>query len=439
MSLAAGVGIGTIGLGQPAPNQTEGWSIAAVNAQSDSPMNGDVAALAGLRVLEVGGQVSAAYATRLLADLGADVIKVEAPDGDETRRTGPFPGDTPHPEKSGLFLHLNANKRGITLNLSEATGRDVLLGLTREADVVVETLPPQLSERWKLTPSDFHGANPELIVTSLTRFGHTGPYRNHHGYDLTSGALGGICNYLGSVDRPLLAPPEHIVEYESGLNAAVATMIGVLAGAGGQHIDISESDVWATIQNGMGVIEYIHGGRSFARIGRGVRGGPYPNAILPCKDGYIRAICIQRREWDQFLGVMGNPEWANDPRFQDRVKMNEFHAEELDGHLIKWMADKTKEEVFRLCQDAGVPFGPVNTVQEIVEDPAFSGWFTEVDHPEVPGLRQVAPPFLLSATPASIRRPAPLLGQHNTEILSDLGMDPDAPAHFEPTASSEEA
>ena len=380
-------------------------------------------ALSGLRVLEVGGQVSAAYATRLLADLGADVIKVEPPDGDETRRIGPFPEDAPHAEKSGLFLHLNANKRGITLNLRDTSGRSSLLRLSREADIVIATLPPLLSEEWKLSPGDFHAANPDLIVTSLTRFGYSGPYRAHRGYDITTGALGGICNYLGSVGRPLLAPPTNIVEYESGLNAAVATMIGVLAGVGGQFIDISEADSWATIQNGMGVIEFIHGGRSFARIGRGVRGGPYPNAILPCKDGYIRAICMQRREWDQFLAVMGNPDWAKDPRFQDRVKMNELYAEELDGHLIRWMADKTKDEIFRLCQDAGVPFGPVNSVQEIVDDPAFGDWFTEVDHPMVPRSRQVAPPFFLSLTPATIRRPAPLLGQHNAEILSSLGSE----------------
>ena len=386
-------------------------------------MDEEAAALDGLRVLEVGGQVSAAYATRLLADLGAEVIKIEAPDGDDTRRAGPFPADTPHPERSGLFLHLNTNKRGITLNLAEPAGRDLLLRLVRDADVVIETLPPPLSVRWNLEPGDYHEANPELILTSLTRFGHTGPYRLHHGYDLTTGALGGICNYLGSVDRPLLVPPGYIVEYQSGLNAAVAAMIGVLAGAGGQHIDISEADTWATIQNGMGVIEFIHGGRAFARIGRGVRGGPYPNAILPCKDGYVRAICMQRREWDQFLNVMGNPEWAKDPRFQDRVRMNELYAEELDAHLIEWMADKPKAEIFRLCQDAGVPFGPVNTVQEIVEDPAFANWFTEVDHPEVPRSKQVAPPFFLSLTPASIRCPAPMLGQHNDEVLSRLGVD----------------
>jgi crotonobetainyl-CoA:carnitine CoA-transferase CaiB-like acyl-CoA transferase len=400
--------------------------IAATNQQSDSPVTEQVTALSGLRVLEVGGLVSAAYATRLLADLGADVVKVESPDGDETRRIGPFPGEMPHPERSGLFLHLNTNKRAVTLNLSETSGRRLLLELSREADVVIETLPLELSEKWELRPSDFHAANPDLIVTSLTRFGHTGPYRAHHGYDLTTGALGGICNYLGSVGRPLLAPPGHIVEYESGLNAAVATMIGLLADVGGQHIDISESDSWATIQNGMGVIEFIHGGRAFARIGRGVRGGPYPNAILPCKDGYVRAICIQRREWDQFLEVLGNPEWANDPRFQDRIKMNELYADELDGHLIEWMADKTKEEIFVLCQNAGVPFGPVNTIQEIVEDPAFESWFMEIDHPEVPRSRQVAPPFFLSATPATIRRPAPLLGQHNAEVLSSLGIGTEA-------------
>ena len=392
-------------------------------ASSASSSSTDVSALSGLRVLEIGGQVSAAYAAKLLADLGADVIKVEPPEGDETRRVGPFPHDSQHLERSGLFLHLNTNKRGITLNLREGEGRDLLLQLAQRVNVVIETLPFGDLEALSLTPADFHKSNPKLIVTSLTRFGHTGPYREWHGYDITTGALGGICNYLGSVDRPLLVPPVQIVEYQSGLNAAVATMVGVLAGEEGQHIDISESDSWATIQNGMGVIEYIHGGRSFARIGRGVRGGPYPNAILPCKDGYVRAICIQRREWDQFLKVMGNPAWANDPRFMDRVQMNELYADELDAHLIEWMADKTREEIVRLCQDAGVPFAPVNTVQEVVEDSAYEQWFIEVDHPELSGAKQVAPPFSLSRTPAVIRRAAPLLGEQTPEVLSEIGID----------------
>ena len=383
-------------------------------------------ALGGVRVIEVGGRVSGAYATKLLADLGADVIKVESPStGDETRRSGPFPDDVLDPEQSGLFLHLNANKRGIKLDVSSPRGRGILIDLCEKTDIIIDTIHPDDGVALNLTPGDYHASNDRLIVVSLTPFGHSGPYRSWRGYDITTGALGGMCNYLGSAGRHLLGPPLAIVEYQSGLNAAVASLIGLLADAGGQHVDIAEADTWATIQNGMGVIEYIYGGRAFARIGRGVRGGPYPNAMLPCKDGYVRAIAIQRREWNRLVEVMGNPEWASDDRFQDRIKMNELYWKELDGYLTDWMADKTKQEVFDICQEARVPFGPVNTIQDIVDGPPFAQCWEDIDHPVAGSVRQSRPPYELSVTPARVRRGAPILGEHTAEVLAliDIGED----------------
>jgi crotonobetainyl-CoA:carnitine CoA-transferase CaiB-like acyl-CoA transferase len=375
-------------------------------------------ALAGLTILEVGGRVSGSYATKLLADLGGDVIKVEHPRGDDARSAGPYPGDVEDPERSGLYLHLNANKRGITLDLESDRDRKTLLELAATADIVIDTFPPSKGVQHGASPTQYLAANGQLIVTSVTPFGHTGPYRYWKGYDITTAALGGVCNYLGAVGRHLLVPPHGIVEYQSGLNAAAASLIGVLAEAGGQHIDISESDVWATIENGMGVIEYIYGGRAFARIGRGVRGGPYPNAILPCRDGFVRAIAIQRREWNRFVEVMGNPDWAADNRFQDRVRMNEIYWEELDGYLKAWMADKSKKQIFDICQQASVPFAPVNNVGDILEDPAFDHWWEEVDHPRAGRIRQSRPPYELSVTPARVRKGAPMLGEDNDEILN---------------------
>jgi len=374
-------------------------------------------ALSGLTVLEVGGRISGAYASKLLADLGCEVIKVEPPAGDDTRYVGPYPGDVADVERSGLFLHLNANKRGVVLDPGRERDREALLGLVARANVVIDTFPLDTAGQYRLTPADYEAVNSNLIVVSVTPFGHTGPYRSWKGYDITTGAFGGICTHLGSEGRYLLGAPLAIVEYQSGLNAAVAALIGVLAGAGGQHVDISESDVWATVQNGMGVIEYIYGGRAFARIGRGVHGGPYPNTILPCADGYVRAIAIQRREWNRFVELMGNPKWAEDDRFQDRALMNERHWEELDGHLKAWMAGKTKQEIFEKCQQAKIPFAPVNTIRDILEDPSFSRWWEEVDHSVAGPIRQSRPPYELSVTPAKIRKGAPRLGEDNEELL----------------------
>jgi len=374
-------------------------------------------ALSGLTVVEVGGRISGAYASKLLADLGANVIRNQPPGGDDTRYVGPYPGDTPDIERSGLFLHLNANKRSVVLDCSKQSDRESLLALATSADILIDTFLPEIAEEYRLTSSDYRAVNGDLVVTSVTPFGYTGPYRSWKGYDITTGAFGGICTYLGLEDRYLLGAPLAIVEYQSGLNAATAALIGVLAGSGGQHVDISESDVWATIQNGMGVIEFIYGARSFARIGRGVHGGPYPNTILPCKDGYVRAIAIQRREWNRFVELMGSPEWAKDERFQDRVLMNERHWEELDGHLKAWMADKSKQEIFEMCQQAKIPFGPVNTVRDILEDPAFEQWWERIEHPIAGPLRQSRPPYELSETPAKVRKGAPQLGEGNESLL----------------------
>lgn len=394
-------------------------SIIRQNERGEQRVTDQPEALSGLTVLEVGGRISAAYASKLLADLGCEVIKVEPPAGDDTRYVGPYPGDVEDTERSGLFLHLNANKRSVVLDPAHERDREALLGLAAGADVVIDTFLPDTAGRFRLTPADYEAVNDKLIVVSVTPFGHTGPYRSWNGYDITTGAFGGICTYLGSEDRYLLGAPLAIVEYQSGLNAAVAALIGVLAGAGGQHVDISESDVWATSQNGMGVIEYIYGGRAFARIGRGVHGGPYPNTILPCADGYVRAIAIQRREWNRFVELIGKPKWAEDERFQDRVLMNEQHWEELDGHLKAWMADKTKQEIFEMCQQAKIPFAPVSTVRDILEDPSFARWWEKVDHSVAGPIRQSRPPYVLSATPAKVRKGAPRLGEDNEKLLEN--------------------
>lgn len=353
-----------------------------------------------------------------MADLGADVVKLEPPTGDPSRRHGPFPTDSIDSEASGTYIYLNTNKRGISLDLTSRTGQEILQRLLPRFDVILASMSADDAEDFGLTYAEVSTSSPNAVLCSLSPFGQYGPYSRYAGYDITTSALGGICGYLGAEGRPLLAPPLGIGQYEAGVNAAISILMAKLADEGGQHIDLSEADLWATVQNGMGVIEFIFGAKSFTRMGRGVRSGPYPNTILPCKDGYIRLIAMQRREWERFLEVMGSPEWAKDERFQDRVRMNELHHEELDRHLSEWLRDKSKEEVFELCRAAGVPFAPIYTVAEVADHPHFEQWMTDVE-----GYSVVSFPYQLSTFDLGIRRPSPKLGEHNAEIFSEVGLN----------------
>lgn len=381
-------------------------------------------ALDGVRVVELGESTASAYAGKLLADLGADVIKVERPGtGDPTRSDGPFRDGEHDPDASGRYLHLNTNKRSLTLDVEQDDGLRLLVDLCAGADVVIRTDQPVRDGRDRLGFEALSARNPDLIMALITPFGMTGPYRDWHGYDSNTGALGGINYYLGEFGRPLLVPPLSLGEYQAGLAAVVAIMAGLVSETGGQLIDIAEADCWAMIQTGLSVVDYIFGGRLFERQGTGRTGGPYPYALLHCKDGLVRIITIQRREWLRFLAVMGNPAWADDPRFQDRTKMTELYADELDALIEDWMKDKTKEEIFQLCREGGVPCAPTYTIDEVVNHPELGKWFVEVDQPGLGPVVQAGFPYDLSESPATIERGAPRLGEHSASILATIGVD----------------
>ena len=377
-------------------------------------------------MIELGDMVSAAFATKLLADLGADVIKVEPPVvGDESRHHGPFPGDEPDPEKSGLFLYLNMNKRGITLDLRSGAGIQLLADLARVADIVVENYHPPVAEELGLCYEELRKANPSLIMLSMSPYGNTGPYRDYRGYEINCASLGGVVMHLGLPGRAPLNPPQYLGHYQVAATGAMAVMIAVVTRdftGTGQRIDLAEADSWATYHTGTGVVQWLFGTRSTMRHGRRVQGGPYPNTILPCKDGEIRLQAMTRREWDRILEMMGHPEWGRDPRFQDRLKMNSEYADELDGYIGSWLGERTKQELSALFYKYGVPFTPVNDVADFVHDPHLEerGFFVEVDHPRAGVLKYPGKPYHLSRTPWAVQRPAPLLGQHNGEIYAGL-------------------
>lgn len=377
----------------------------------------------GIKVVEWGSLVSAPYCAKLFAHLGAEVIKVEKPDvGDEARQHGPFPGDTPHLEKSGLFLFLNTNKLGITLNLDTEKGKDILKRLLKDADVFVENNPPQLMVELGLNYDTLTRINPRLIMASITPFGQTGPYRDYKAYELNCSAAGGVLVGVGYPDREPLDLPLSQGSYQAGIGAATAIMLALMARkkiGQGQYIDISEAEVWATLHVGVNVLTFMY--RGVTGIRRGTHGGYflYPNEILPCKDGYIALNCPQLAQWQRFLELMGNPEWAQNSRYRNRRAMHEEYPDEVNALLIPWLKEHTVEELFQLCIERRIPLVPIYRVNELVNHPHLKqrDFFVELDHPQAGRLKYPEGPCRFSETNWQIERPAPLLGEHNEIIL----------------------
>ena len=386
------------------------------------------ALLSGLKVLELGEFVSAPYCAKLLADLGAEVIKVEAPEGgDPARQRGPFPQGIPHHERSGLFLYMNTNKRGITLDVGTPTGRDIFIDLVQWADVVVENLGPRKLATLKLGFAELRAAKPTIILTSISPFGQSGPYRDYKASDLISFHMSGYASVVGgpvedvNVEPPLKAA-EHQADYVAAVNAAGATLAAVLARENtgcGQHVDVSkqESMVPFVFQR-IAQITYQHKTPS-----RDLASNPADGvvAVLPTSDGHVAISPREDHLWARWMEVMGNPEWAGDERFQSRA-LRTANWQILEPLLIEWTSTRRKDDIFRAAQAARVPSFPVNTMEGIFDSPQLRhrGFFQDIDHPAAGTLSYPTLPYKFSTAEWTLRRPAPMHGEHNQEILGEL-------------------
>ena len=385
-------------------------------------------ALSGIKIIESGHFISGPYGAKLMADLGAEVIKIEDPVAgvDESRNHGPFPGDVPHLEKSGLFLWLNANKKGITLNLQSTEGKSVLEKLIADADILIRNAPPGKKRAWDMMPDyeTLKQINPRIIVTSISPFGQDGPYMNYKAYELNVSAASGVSVASGDPEREPLVLPYFQTYYQAGAAAAGATLTAWLARTKtgkGQHIEISEVEVSANNLVGQHLTTFIY--RGLTGIRRGHHGGyfNYPTACLPCKDGFVCLVAPQVAQWKRFIELMGTPEWSKEPRYRNRREMAESYPDEVDAFLIEWLKKYTKEEIFAMCMERHIPFSPVRTIEEVAKDPHLEArhFWTALEHPEAGRLQYPGAGYELSKTPVSLESPAPCLGQHNREILVD--------------------
>ena len=379
-------------------------------------------ALSSLKIVEVGEMVSAPYATKLMADLGAEVIKVERPmTGDGARRRGPYPGGTPHQEKSGLYLYLNANKYGVTLDLARPEGMELLERLVADADILVHNVTPPDMDRIGLKFERMRKVNPRLVMTAITPYGLSGPYRDWRAEDITLWSAGGICVINGGgMDHPEMPPLRAFGSqsgFQGGVHGAVATLGAAMAAmrdGEGQEIDVSiQESLAAQLELFFEYWPYM--GVIANRLGR----KPIqPMEAMQCKDGWIYVCCVEEHQWRGFVEAMGNPEWANEEIFGDRMKRAE-NWEALKLFLEEYVSQQTVLELYQKVQEKRVPFAPVSTMGDLLNSEHLKarGFFVEIPHPEAGTFKYPGAPLKYGVTPWAIRMPAPTLGQHNAEIL----------------------
>jgi crotonobetainyl-CoA:carnitine CoA-transferase CaiB-like acyl-CoA transferase len=384
-------------------------------------------ALQGVRLLEYGRLVSAPYCAKLLADLGAECIKIEEPPaGDPARRRGPFPDDIPHPEKSGLFLYVNTNKLGVTLDPSTPSGRLIFQRLAQQADVLIEDRPPGEMERLGLDYASLSASNPGLIVTSITPFGQTGPYKDYKCYHLNLYHASGHSSFFYVAPKKDGEPPivggGWVGEYDAGLMAAVgvlAALMARLATGEGQHIDIAKFDTMVTLER-VAVAGYANNPDP-PRLPGMVAG------LLPCQDGHVVITPAQNHQWDALVQLMGSPPWTQEERCQSEVS-RAMNRDNIQPLIEEWTAQQRKEDLFVRGQALSVPLGPVRNAAEISgwQQARHRGFFAEIDHPVAGRLEYPTAGYKLSETPWRARRAAPLLGEHNEEVYCRrLGFSPE--------------
>lgn len=386
-------------------------------------------ALKGLRVIDCGDGIAAPFAAKLFADAGATVIKLEAPGrGDSSRLAGPFPGDVPHLERSGMFHYLNAGKRSVTLELGCAEGRAILDSLLTDTDVLLANGDIESLERRGINPALLHISHPRLVIATITPFGYDNSLSHAKASDLTICALGAVTAAVGDPGREPLTPPLQLSEYQAGVAAASASMLALFARkqtCKGQHVDISALDVWATVHQGSGFTNYTAFGKSRSRAGRR-RHEAYPFHFLSASDGLMCLIARDGSQWRRFVEIVGVRALLEDDRYQDRAAMGMKYPQEVDTLLQPWFSARSRDEIFALCREHHIPFAPVRRIDEVLacEQLRSRGFFIEMPARK-DGISFTLPGFAakMTGTPLRLQGPAPLLGEHTEEVLARIGID----------------
>ena len=380
--------------------------------------------LEGVKVLDLTHYFAGPYCAKLLATLGAEVVKVERPDGgDPLRHFPPFANPRQPAESGAWFLYLNTSKKSVTLNLKSDKGREILRQLARDADILVENFAPGVMARLGLDYPTLQAENPALVMTSISNYGQTGPYRDWKASEINLYAAGGLMNITGEPEEPPLKEGAPLAQLGAGQNAFVATLTALLYAEDtgqGQHIDLSIAE-YATNVLENALMQYSYSGREFTRVGN--RGyGRAAWGIYPCQDGFVGIIAGPDTNWPEVANIMETPELA-DPRFASR-QGRLLNADEVDALMLPWLLEHDKVDIFKAGQEHGLGFSFVAGMQDILEMEQLTArdYFVELGHPVAGSFRYPGPPISphIEIAPWVYRR-APLLAEHCLEILGGLG------------------
>ncbi len=393
-------------------------------------------ALSHIRVLDLSRILAGPWATQILADLGADVIKIERPDaGDDTRGWGPpWMKDDEGKESAvaAYYLCTNRNKRSVTVDVACPEGQELIRQLARESDVLVENFKVGGLARYGLDYDSLHAINPRLVYCSITGFGQTGPYAARAGYDFLIQGLGGLMSVTGRPNGEPGGGPMKVgvalTDILTGLYAANAIQAALAARERtgvGQHVDMALLDVQVACLANQGM-NYLATGDSPSRLGN-AHPSIVPYQDFPTADGYMILAIGNDGQFARFCEETGRPELAQDPRFATN-KARVGHRDELIPILRQLTTTRTTAQWVTALEAKAVPCGPINTMTEVFGDPQVRarGLRIEMPHPVTGSVPLVASPIRLSDTPVEYRLPPPLLGEHTASVLEDvLGLTPE--------------
>ena len=374
--------------------------------------------LQGICVLDLSRVLAGPYCTMVLGDLGADVIKVESPQGDETRGWGP-----PFVEgESAYYLCINRNKRSIVVDFKTDEGREILHKLIKKSDVLVENFRPGTLRRFSLDYDSASSINPNLIYCSITGFGQTGPLRDRPGYDFMIQAMGGLMSITGEPDGEPMKVGVAVADLFAGQNAVIAILVALQARTQigkGQHLDISLFDSQVAMLANV-ASNYLISGNLPRRYGN-AHASIVPYQSFQASDAWFIVAVGNDKQFEKLCEVIGKKELGNDIRFTtnaDRVK----YRQELIAILKPIFLERTASEWLSALEDVGIPCGPINTLDQVFAEPQVEAreMLIHMQHSEIGDLRLVSSPLKFGNTPVHYRLPPPRLGEHTDEVMREL-------------------
>ena len=375
--------------------------------------------LHGIRVLDLGRYIAGPYCAALLADLGADVVRIERREGGEDRWVAPVAADG----AGALYLAMNRNKRGMTLDPAHPQGREIVQKLVATADVVVANLPPEVLRLLSLDLESLRRVKPDIILTTVTAFGAGGPWSDRHGFDGIGQLMSGAAYLTGTPEQPMRAAVAW-VDFGTASVSAFGTLAALIARREtrrGQKVEAALLRTAVAFTNSALLEQQVIRVNRVATLNRGQTSAP--SDVFRTKDGWIIAYAIGNPMFRRWARLMGEEHWLTDPRFKDDQGRGD-HGDVISKRMAQWTTERTTDEALAELEKAKIPAGPLYSPQQALEDAHIraAGLLHDTDYPGLPRPAPLAPtPVDLSETPGRFAHRAPMLGEHTDEILAELG------------------